>query len=86
MRQFKVTTADLNQSTNEDCYIAPDDPIHNLMGVSQLGGLGSGAALAEYNKLHLPNIQGSNKGQVARELGIQPGTDAWFKHWFGGAR
>lgn len=83
MRQFRVTTADLNQTSDEDCYLAPDDPIHTLKGVSQLGGLGSGPALAEYNKLHLPSIQGSNKGQVAREQGIKPGTEAWFKHWFG---
>lgn len=86
MRQFKVTTADLNQTSDEDCYLAPDDPLHSLMGVSQLGGLGSKSALAEYNKLHLPSIQGSNKGQIAREQGIKPGTDEWFKHWFGDKR
>lgn len=82
MRQYKVTTADINPASDEDCYLAPNDPIHALKGVSQLGGLGSGAALAEYNRLHLPNIQGSNKGQIAREQGIKPGTEEWFKHWF----
>ncbi len=83
MKQYRVTTEDLNPVDNEDCYLAPDDPIHNLKGVSQLGGLGSGAALGEYNRLHLPQIKSSTKGQEAREQNIKPGTDAWFKHWFG---
>lgn len=83
MRQYRITTEDLNPVTDEDCYLAPDDPLHTLKGVSQLGGLGSRESLAEYNRLHLPSIQSSNKGQIAREQNIKPGTDAWFKHWFG---
>ncbi len=83
MRQYRVTTADLNSTSDDDCYLSPDDPIHALKGVSQLGGLGSEEALAQYRTLQLPSIQGSNKGQIARELGLQPGTEAWFKHWFG---
>jgi hypothetical protein len=83
MKQYRVTTADLNQTSNDDCYLSPDDPIHQLKGVSQLGGLGSEEALAQYRTLQLPSIQGSTKGQEARELGLKPGTDQWFKHWFG---
>lgn len=83
MRQFRVTTADLNTTSDIDCYLDPNDPIHQLKGVSQLGGLGSESALAEYRSLQLPTIVGSTKGQEAREQGIQPGTQEWFKHWFG---
>lgn len=86
MKQYRVTVADLNQSSTDDCVLSPDDPIHQLKGVSQLGGLGSEAALSQYRTLQLPSIQGSNKGQIAREQNIQPGTDAWFKHWFGDKR
>lgn len=86
MRQYRVTTADLNQTSDNDCYLSPDDPIHQLKGVSQLGGLGSEEALSQYRTLQLPSIAGSNKGQEARELGLKPGTEAWFKHWFGDAR
>lgn len=86
MRQYRVTTADLNQTTDDDCYLSPDDPIHQLKGVSQLGGLGSEEALSQYRTLQLPTIVGSTKGQEAREQGIKPGTDAWFKHWFGDKR
>jgi hypothetical protein len=83
MRQFKVTTSDLNHSSNDDCHLSPDDPIHQLKAVSQMGGLGSDTALQQYNSLMIPSIQGSDKGQVAREQNIKPGTDEWFKHWFG---
>lgn len=86
MKQYRITTADLVQSSNDDCVLSPDDPIHQMIGVSQLGGLGSQEALAHYNRLQLPSIQGSTKGQEARELGLKPGTDAWFKHWFGATK
>jgi hypothetical protein len=86
MKQYRITSADLNPSSDDDCYLAPDDPIHQLKAVSMMGGLGSEAALAQYNSLQKPQIQGSDKGRVAREQKIEPGTDAWFKHWFGGAR
>lgn len=86
MRQYRVTTADLNPTSDNDCYLAPEDPIWDLIPVSQMGGLGSDAALAEYNTLKLPNIVGSTKGQDAREQNIKPGTQEWFKHWFGDKR
>lgn len=83
MKQYRVTTQDLNTTSDDDCYLAPDDPIHAMKGVSQLGGLGSEEALANYNRLQLPTIVGSTKGQEARVQGIEPGTQEWFKHWFG---
>jgi hypothetical protein len=86
MRQYRVTTTDINPQSTDDCYLAPEDPIWDLMPASQLGGLGSDAALAQYNKLKLPNITTTDKGQVAREQNIKPGTQEWFKHWFGDKR
>ena len=83
MRQYRITSLDVNPADNNDCYLAPDDPIHQLMPAAMMGGLGSEEALAQYRQLQLPNIQGSNKGQIAREQGIRPGTQEWFKHWFG---
>lgn len=83
MKEYRITTADLNQTSDDDCYLAPDDPIHQLKGVSQMGGLGSTEALAQYNSLAKPMIASSNKGQIAREQSIKPGTSEWFKHWFG---
>jgi hypothetical protein len=86
MRQYRVTTQDLNPKSDEDCYLAPEDPIWDLMPASQMGGLGSEEALNQYRRLQLPSIAGSNKGQIAREQNIQPGTQEWFKHWFGDKR
>jgi len=82
MKQYRITTQDLLPPSDNDCFLSPDDPIHQLMAVSQLGGLGSDAALANYNALSAPQVVGSNKGQIARELGIKPGTDEWFRLWF----
>ena len=83
MRQYRITSADLNPKTDEDCYIAPEDPIWDLMPISTMGGLGSSEALARYNSTMKQPIVGSNKGQIQREEGIKPGTDSWFKLWFG---
>lgn len=84
MRQFRITTSNLTQESADDCILSPDDPIHALKPVSAMGGIGTDSALAQYNNLSKPKITGSDKGQVAREQNIQPGTEAWFKHWFGG--
>lgn len=86
MQQYRITTADLNQTSDEDCYLAPDDPIHQLKATSQMGGLGAEEALNQYRRLQLPSVAGSTKGQEAREQGIKAGTDEWFKHWFGDKR
>lgn len=83
MKQYRVTAADVNPASDDDCFISPDDPMWAMMPASQMGGLGSEEALAQYRTLQLPNIQGSNKGQIAREQNIKPGTEAWFKHWYG---
>jgi len=83
MKQYRITSADLNPKSDDDCYLAPDDPIHDLMPASAMGGLGSTEALAQYNSLLKPAVVGSNKGQIQREQGIKPGTEQWFKLWFG---
>lgn len=83
MRQFKITTANVTPADNDDCVLDPNDPIHDLMKVSAMGGLGTDQALAAYRSLGAPKIEGSDKGRIAREQNIKPGTDEWFKHWFG---
>lgn len=83
MKQYRITSADLSPKTDEDCFIAPDDPLWDLMPASAMGGLGSMEALARYNATMQQPIVGSNKGQLQREQNIKPGTEAWFKLWFG---
>ena len=48
MKQYKITSADILQDSQEDCYLDPNDPIHELKIASYLGGLGSSARLEEY--------------------------------------
>ena len=86
MRQVRITTADLNPSSENDCYLSPDDPIHAIMPAAMMGGLGSETALANYLNKSLPVVKTNDKGQIAREQNIEPGTEAWFKHWFGDKR
>lgn len=84
MKQYRITTQDLNQDSNDDCYLAPDDPIHELKALAGLGGLGGEARLQEYRANQGSNISvtGSNKGKIQREQNIKPGTPEWFKLWF----
>lgn len=86
MRQFKITTSNVTPCAGDDCALDPNDPIHELMKVSAMGGLGTDQALADYRSLSVPKIEGSDKGRIAREQNIKPGTEEWFKHWFGDKR
>lgn len=83
MKQYRITSQDINPSADNDCYLSPDDPIHDLIPASMMGGLGTSEALANYNNRNLPVITTNNNAQVMREQNIKPGTDAWFKLWFG---
>lgn len=47
MKQYYITSKNIQQDTDEDCYLAPDDPIHELKITSYMGGLGSTAKLEE---------------------------------------
>jgi len=83
MKQYRITAVDVIPDSPDDAYLAPTDPIHQLKAAAMMGGLGAQERLAEYNaKLKQP-VVGSNKGQIQREQGIKPGTDEWFKLWFG---
>jgi hypothetical protein len=83
MKQYYITKDNISQDSLEDCYLAPEDPIHELKAAHLMGGLGAEARLAEYKaKLKQPVVS-SNKGQIQREQNIKPGTEEWFKLWFG---
>lgn len=84
MKQYKITTRDLNQSSDEDCYLAPEDPIHEMKALAGLGGLGGDARLHEYRASQGSNISvtGNSKGELMKKHNIKPGTPEWFKLWF----
>jgi len=81
MRQIKITTADVCRDDADDCWLSPDDPIHELKKASLVGGITSYCPPAA-----VPKIQSSNLGEIARLNNIQPGTEQWFRHWFSKTR
>ena len=84
MKQYKIKTEHLNQDSVDDCYLAPDDPTHELKALQYLAGLGSSARLQEYKGLQGSNISGTGntKGELMKKHNIQPGTPEWFQLWF----
>lgn len=84
MKQYRITTQDLNQDTTEDCYLAPNDPVHEIKALAGLGGLGGEARLHEYRASQGSNISvtGDSKGELMKQHSIKPGTPEWFRLWF----
>lgn len=81
MKQYRITAADLNQDSPDDCYLAPEDPIYEFKIMSSFGGLGANARLNEYRNSKMPAIIQDDRGKIQRENNIQPGTAEWFKLW-----
>lgn len=84
MKQYRITSEHLNQDSTDDCYLAPDDPVHELKAIQHLAGLGADARLHELRATQGSNISvtGDNKGELMRKHNIKPGTPEWFKLWF----
>lgn len=84
MRQYRITTEHLNQQSEDDCYLAPEDPIHELKAITQLAGLGADARLHELraNKGSNISVTGDSKGELMRKHNIKSGTPEWFQLWF----
>lgn len=61
MKQYKITTENLNLNDSDDAYLSPEDPIQELKIASYLGGLGSEARLAEYRLAMEQNKYNVNK-------------------------
>ena len=83
MKQYIIRNNDVPQKSEDDCYLAPTDPIHELMATAIMGGLGGQERLAAYKATLRQPVVGSNKGQIQREQNIKPGTDEWFQLHFG---
>ena len=84
MQQYRITSQDLNQTSDDDCYLAPEDPVHEIKALAGLGGLGGQARLHEYRASQGSNVSvtGNENARIQREQNIKPGTPEWFKLWF----
>lgn len=86
MKQYKITSGNIPRISDEDCYLAPDDPIHEMIAVQIMDGLGAQARLDELRaKQERVKIE-CDKGRYQRENNIKPGTPAWFELWYGDKR
>jgi hypothetical protein len=84
MKQYKVTTENLNQDSNDDCYLDPNDPIQEIRVLQYLGGINGQARLHEYrvNQGSNVSVTGMEKGELMKKHDIKPGTPEWFRLWF----
>jgi len=90
MKQYKITTENLTQDSADDCYLAPNDPVHELKSIQYLAGLGSDQRTQDQRALENKKLNtgsnisltGSEKRRIEREQGIEPGTPEWFRLWF----
>ena len=79
MKQYRFTSNDFLKSNENDCYIDPADPIYKLINSTSLI---NEFQLEQLNQRQLPSFT-DERGKIQREQNIRPGTDQWFKHWFG---
>jgi hypothetical protein len=87
IKQYYITHENMVKDSPDDCYLAPEDPIHALKTVSYMGGLNATERLHEYNA----SVRESNyvksgavdKAKYMKEHGIKSGSPAWFELWYG---
>jgi hypothetical protein len=89
MKQYIITTDNIPQDSSDNCYLKPNDPIHELKIIQYLAGLGGQARLQEYRAHQNEINKGSNitvtameKVKLMKENDIRPGTPEWFRLWF----
>jgi hypothetical protein len=85
MKQYRVTSENINLNSDDDCYLDPNDPVNEIKVLQHLGGINSVGRLQEYRLAQ----QGSNISTTANENAelmkkhnIRPGTPEWFQLWF----
>lgn len=87
MKQYRITGFPVDTSTDPECYLSPDDPIHELKASNWLGELGAEQRMKTYLDKQKEQMRFSDHGnenaRIMREQGIKPGTPAWFELWFG---
>jgi len=90
MKQYYITHENMVKDSPDDCYLSPDDPIHELKIVSYMGGLNAQERLHEYNasvrEANRVKSGAVDKAKYMKEYNIKPGTPAWFELWYGRAK
>lgn len=81
MKQYKITTDNLNTNSADDCVLDPNDPIHEIKQMQYLAGLGNAAKLTKYEGSNI-SVTGNEKADLMKKHDIRPGTPEWFQLWF----
>mgnify|MGYP003338002812 FL=1 len=63
MKQYRITSKDIIQDSDEDCALSPNDPIHEIKAAAYLGGLGGAHRLAELRLKNFFNIFKDKKNE-----------------------
>jgi hypothetical protein len=81
MKQFRITTENINKESQDDCFLDPDDPIQEIKKMQHLAGLGyhKDVSIKEGSNI---SIAGNEKAELMRKHNIRPGTPEWFQLWF----
>lgn len=79
-----MRSGDWTQSTNDDCILPPDDPIHAFK-IASAAGISIEAALARQkvaaDERAWHERQTSPEMEYAKKYGVRPGTPAWNALW-----
>ena len=89
MKQYYITSLQLSADSPDDCVLDPSDPVHALKATQYLDGLGGDSYLQQIATSNADSSAATvpvNKAQIMRENNIKPGTQAWFKLWYGQAQ
>lgn len=89
MKQYYITTDNIPKDSDEDAYIAPDDPLNELKVIQYLAGLNAEGRLQEYRAHNAEINKGSNisttaaeKVKLMKDNNIKPGSPEYIKLWF----
>lgn len=78
MKQYHINSQ--NYSSDNDCLLPPDDPLHDMIAAQYMGGLNAAHRMNE-RKAEIAKETAAIKEpllQYARDTGIKPGTPAWY--------
>jgi hypothetical protein len=79
IRQYKITTENICQDTDQDCVLNPADPVNDLKRMQYLGGIGYQPYVPEGINV---SKSGMENQRLEKQHGIKPGTPEWFQLWF----
>lgn len=80
-RELRFTTQNLGSgNSSDDCYLDPTDPVYAVRSQAMLGTLSPESLNVAYDahKRQQTADQHFQLRNEAKQLGIRPGTPAWF--------